>query len=431
MSSVPWVQPWANCEETWTTNPFINGEIKMKNQTVKKVLFLLLFACLCALVLCACDMGTSPTNAPGEYFTYTLLPNDTYEIKVKDNNNLPASVSLPDTYKGKPVTSIGSGGFCDCSSLTSLIIPEGVTNIETDAFRGCSALTSITIPTTVTNIGEGAFTGCPIQEATLPTTAVRYMPRNSLQTVVINGTSIGDDAFSGWSSLTSVTIGNSVTSIGNYAFRSCSSLTSVTIGNSVTSIGSDAFSGCSSLTSVTIPDGVTSLGGYAFYGCSSLTGVYITDVAAWCNISFDSMYQYPDDCCNPLYYAHNLYLNGELVTDLVIPDGVTTIGYRAFYGCSSLTSITIPDSVTSIGDAAFHSCSSLTSITIPDGVTSIGDYAFGGCSSLTSVTFENTSGWKVSRYSDMSGNTAVTVSNPATAATYLTSTYCDYYWERS
>ena len=117
---------------------------------------------------------------------------------------------------------------------------------------------------------------------------------------------------------------------------------------SVTSIGNYAFYYCRSLTSVTIPNSVTSIGVGAFTGCSSLTSVHITDLAAWCGISFAGP--------NPLYYAHHLFVNGEEITDLVIPDGVTSIGDKAFSECSSLTSVTIPNSVTSIGSYAFEGC---------------------------------------------------------------------------
>ena len=139
-----------------------------------------------------------------------------------------------------------------------------------------------------------------------------------------------------------------VTTIGERAFYKCSGLTSVTIPNSVTSIGEDAFCDCTGLTRVTIPNSVTSIGGFAFCGCSGLTRVDITDLEAWCNIRFGNYY------ANPCYYAPHLYLNNEEITDLVIPDSVTSIRNYAFYGCSGLTSITIPNSVTSIGDDAFY-----------------------------------------------------------------------------
>ncbi len=184
------------------------------------------------------------------------------------------------------------------------------------------------------------------------------------------------------------------------AFNDKKSLRSVKLPKTLKTIGDYAFSG-TLLTSITIPDSVTSIGDWIFSTCYNLSDVYITDIAKWCAIKFG--------IGNPLRSANNLYLNGKLVTDLVIPygvtsigdsafsgyrkltsvtigNGVTSIGSKAFYGCSSMTSITIPDSVTSIGNCAFRDCSGLTSITIPDGVTSIGGDAFWGCSGLTSIT---------------------------------------------
>ena len=231
------------------------------------------------------------------------------------------------------VTTIGNQAFASCSSLTSVTIPDGVTTIEGNAFSGCSSLTSVTIPDSVTTIEGNVFGHCSsltefrgkyasedgrclIIDGTLISFAPAGLAEYNIPDSV---TTIGGEAFSGCSSLTSVTIGDGVTTIGKGAFSGCSSLTSVTIGDSVTKIGVEAFCGCSSLTSVTIGDGVTTIGEWAFSDCRSLTSV-------------------------------------------TIPDSVTTIGYCAFIECSSLTSVTIPDSVTTIGEVAFYGCYNLTSV---------------------------------------------------------------------
>ena len=119
---------------------------------------------------------------------------------------------------------------------------------------------------------------------------------------------------------------------------------------SVTSIGFCAFYNCDNLTSVTIPNSVTTIGYSAFSSCSKLSSVHILDIAAWCQISFGNT------SANPLICAHNLYLNGDIVTDLVIPNSVTSIGDYTFEYCTSLTSVTIPNGVTSIGNRAFSCC---------------------------------------------------------------------------
>mgnify|MGYP001776902131 CR=1 FL=1 len=138
----------------------------------------------------------------------------------------------------------------------------------------------------------------------------------------------------------------------------------------VTGISSGAFSYYRDLCSVTIPNSVTTIGASAFTGCGGLESVNISDLSAWCRIDFS------DNVSNPLWFAGHLYLDGELITDLTIPDGITEIKAYAFTGCDGLASVTIGNSVTTIGDYAFFYCDGLASVTIGNSVTTIGSYAF-------------------------------------------------------
>lgn len=154
---------------------------------------------------------------------------------------------------------------------------------------------------------------------------------------------------------------------------------------SVTSIASCAFSDCSGLTSVDIPNSITSIGKYAFSGCDDMIEVNIHDIVTWCNINYGGIESNPMCYTKTLKHAKVLKLNGEEITNIVIPNSVTSIKDYTFDGCSGLTSVKIHNSVTSIGTCAFSDCSGLTSISIPNSVTVIGRNAFYCCSALTSV----------------------------------------------
>ena len=350
-----------------------------------KKLFTLLIALVATTALLAEDFKIN-----GIY--YKILKDKTNEVEVTYrgsnyydyDNEYSGSITIPSTvtYNGTTysVTTIGEDAFMDCESLTSITVPNSVTTIGACAFLRCESLTSITIPNSVTSIGNYAFYSCsglPVENNLryADTYLVEAVDKTLSTYSIKEGTKwIGDEAFWGCSSLTSITIPNSVTSIryavfwntgiyndkskwennvlyidnclieanrsisGAYsikentqliaggAFEDCYHLTSITIPNSVTSIGENAFWRCYGLTSVTIPNSVTSIGNYAFYDCDALTSI-------------------------------------------TIPNSVTTIGEGAFYNCSSLTSITIPNSVTNIGEQAFYGCSDLTSIVVNSGNT--------------------------------------------------------------
>lgn len=310
-------------------------------------------------------------------FVYVISEDGSYAT-VTGYKGTSTDITVSNTYKGIPVTTIGDNAFEGCSALKSVTIPESITKIGSSAFRGCSSLESITLPF----VGDSLKTSSDTYQYPLgyifgevnydgATKTTQYFYGASADTFIESDYYIP-------SNLKSVTITGGNILFGAFCF--CSTLTSVTIPDDLTHIGDGAFAGCSGITSITISESVTSIGDSAFEDCTSLTSVYISDIAAWCNISFAT------SSSNPLYCAgENLYINGNLITELVIPEGVTSIPNYAFYHQLNITSVTIPDGIEFIGEGAFKDCSSLTSVTIPDGVTLIKMAAFKGCSSLASV----------------------------------------------
>ena len=216
------------------------------------------------------------------------------------------------------------------------------------AFSGCESLSSIAIPEGVTSIANYAFTGSGLNSITIPGSV----------------TSIGISAFNGCNNLASVTLQDGVTSIGEYAFTGCKELVSVTLPSGLTSIANYAFTG-SGLNSITIPGSVTSIGNSAFNDCKDLASVKLSE-------SLKSIGEYA--------------FAGSGLNSITIPGSVTSFGQRAFADCQFLTSVTLQDGVTSIGNFAFSDCKELASVKLPESLKSIGEYAFSACEKLTSVT---------------------------------------------
>lgn len=269
------------------------------------------------------------------------------------------------------ITEIIESAFFGCRNLLSITIPNSVNSIGYRAFCDCQALTSIEIPDNVIKVGDEVFAGC----TNLSAFYGKYATADNRCWIV-------DGELRAFASagLTTYTIPSSVTKIGNSALYG-SKLIDITIPNTITSIEKGAFEYCNKLTSISIPSSITKIGGSAFYGCDCLKEVYITNLKTWCEIDFNSGYY----TGNPLSNGAKLYLNGELVTNLVISDNITKISAKAFCGCSSLINIIIHNSVSSIEINAFENCSNLTNVIIGNCVTSIGPGAFYGCDKLGSV----------------------------------------------
>ena len=228
--------------------------------------------------------------------------------------------------------------FAKDSKIESLFIPKSVTSIGNNAFYNCSELDDVVVES-----DNNVYDSRGNCNAIIETATNTLIAGSNNAAVPVTVTSIGNNAFSGRSGLTSIVIPNSVAVIGESAFFGCRGLADIDISNSVTTINNNTFQGCTSLTDVAIPNSVTSIGEYAFQGCTSLTNA-------------------------------------------TIPNTVTSIGKSAFQGCSSLTDVTIPNSIAIIRESTFRGCTSLTDVTIPNSVTTIVGLAFYDCSSLTSVT---------------------------------------------
>ena len=331
----------------------------------KRLISLLVAVCmmitmlpLSAVTAFAADTSTvhEANDGDGIYkYAYTVnAENGTATITkflgpVDPANNGPYDIEIPTDFGRFPVTAIGDDAFRGCSALKKVTIPQSVTSIGDSAFAGCHNLDSVTINDAATSIGNRAFTECPL------TTTL------SLGKKI---TTIGDEAFYDCRGLTSVTIPPSVTSIGKKAFLQCIHLKTLSFGENIKTnietIGDDAFYYCIELESVTIPQSVTSIGNDAFGQCHDLQSLTIKDAAT--------------------SIGHRAFLGCTSLETISLGENIKTIGYHAFNSCTSinLTNVTIPENVTTIRPGTFDYCTHLEYIMLPAGLTSFQD-SLKGC----------------------------------------------------
>ena len=326
----------------------------------KRLISLLVAVCMMItmLPLSAVTAFAEDTSAPtgtasyGDYeYDYTINTEDGTATITKFRALVDGSydITIPTDFGRFPVTAIGDDAFRGCSALKKVTIPQSVTSIGDSAFAGCHNLDSVTINDAATSIGNRAFTECPL------TTTL------SLGKKI---TTIGDEAFYDCRGLTSVTIPPSVTSIGKKAFLQCIHLKTLSFGENIKTnietIGDDAFYYCIELESVTIPQSVTSIGNDAFGQCHDLQSLTIKDAAT--------------------SIGHRAFLGCTSLETISLGENIKTIGYHAFNSCTSinLTNITIPENVTTIRPGTFDYCTHLEYIMLPAGLTSFQD-SLKGC----------------------------------------------------
>ena len=296
-----------------------------------KKIFLLMTLLIMSMSNYAYDIAVE--NADGVIIYYNYV-NEGKDLEVT-NGYIPylGDINIPETVtymnRTRNVTSIRSYTFYHNRNIFSVTIPRSITFIGQKAFEDCNSLTSVQISDITAwckIVFEEPGTSNPLVHA---------------RHIYLNGEEIQD-----------LVIPNNITSITAGAFYGCFGLISATIPEGVTEIGERVFDNCRNLKTISIPSSVKSIGRYAFDFNERLSAVHISDIAAWCEIDFVGYHWW----ANPLYYAHHLYVNGVEIKDLVIPDGVKSIGNFAFGGCSNLTSLTIPNSVSAIGSDAFDGC---------------------------------------------------------------------------
>lgn len=320
--------------------------------------------------------------------TFTLINgNSEYELSSVTDISL-TSFTIPSSYLGLPVTSIGLEAFADFINLETVVLPTTIKTISDAAFVNCVSLTSVFIPHNVSSISQTSFLACSSLAAfdvdinntyyaslsgvlfnKALTTLVTYPAGKGTSYSIPNGVvTIGSGSFIGNSSIQSITIPESVTTIETSAFVACSSLNNVMIPDSVTTIGDGLFVDCTALTTVSLPAEITALPAYIFYNCTNLENVILPS--------------------NITIIGQSAFSGCIKLAGIILPEKLTHIESKAFESCSLLSIVTFPSTLLSIKANAFDNCSSLTVVNLPASINFIGTYAFINCPSLTAINVD-------------------------------------------
>ena len=327
-------------------------------------------------------------------FVMTLINGGT-EYELTNKGTATGDIVIPDTYRGKPVTSIGENAFFNKNDVTSVKLGANVTSIGKLAFGNCSFLTAVELSDKLTSIGENAFASCRLLEGkitfpdslkTISTGAFSYCARISEVVFGENLEVIGKKAFTDCTGITSLKLSDGLESIGEYAFAGCTALTEVDFGTSVTTLGDYSFTGNTSLSSITVPDSVSKIGIGAFEGCSALSEVDLGEgLVSVDRSSFDGTAILENTLTNEFYVDKwFIALKDTSVNSVNIASDTVGIAEYAFYANRALSSLILPDSVKIIGSFAFAD-TLLSNIIIGCGAKTIGEKAFMASVNLSNV----------------------------------------------
>ncbi len=318
-------------------------------------------------------MPDSDLTVRGDYeyiYVMTDLGDGTYSVAANTavKGTYPSTITVPSVYNGKPVVSVDSRGFADMTELTDVTIPESVTVIGDGAFSGCTSLISMTIP-----VSGGDYFGYMFG-ATSADSQVAAVP-SSLTEVVYNGTTIPEKYFYKLTSLKTVTFPNTET-VGNSAFDGAG-LTSLTLPETLTTVGEYAFANLNYLAYIEYR--VTDLFDFASKDVFERAGRSVSSLEV---VFVDGVTHIPANM-----FAVTDSTDRAQVTAVTFPTTLESVGGYAFQGQDKFTAdIVLPEGVTTIGASAFAGIES-TRVVIPSTVTSIGSGAFSAMTSLAEVEY--------------------------------------------